>query len=91
LGGTTPYGAVRAGDFKLIEFFDDMRVELYNLRDDIGEEHTLADKMPEKVRELRERLHKWREQVGAQMPSRNPSYDPSKPEHDPNTKKKKAE
>jgi arylsulfatase A-like enzyme len=89
LGGTTPYGAIRAGDFKLIEFFDDMRVELYNLRDDIGEQHDLATRMPDKVEELRARLHAWRKEVGAQMPSRNPNYDPSKPEHDPTAKKKK--
>ncbi len=88
LGGTTPYGAVRAGDFKLIEFFDDMRVELYNLREDVGEQHNLAVLMPAKADELRARLHAWRKEVGAQMPSRNPSYDPSKPEHDPATRKK---
>jgi arylsulfatase A-like enzyme len=91
LGGTTPYGAIRAGDFKLIEFFDDMRVELYNLRDDIGEQHDLAARMPDKAAELRARLHAWRKEVGAQMPSRNPSYDSSKPEHDPASKKRKAE
>src|SRR5688500_16231881 len=90
LGGTTPYGAIRAGDFKLIEFFDDMRVELYNLKDDIGEQRNLAAKMPDKVEELRSRLHNWRKEVGAQMPSPNPNYDPSKPEHDPKAKKKKA-
>ncbi len=87
LGGTTPYGAIRAGDFKLIEFFDDMRVELYNLREDIGEQRNLAAEMPAKVNELRARLHAWRKEVGAQMPSRNPNYDPSKPEHDPATRK----
>jgi arylsulfatase A-like enzyme len=87
LGGTTPYGAIRAGDFKLIEFFDDMRVELYNLREDIGEQRNLAVEMPAKVDELRARLHAWRKEVGAQMPTRNPSYDPSKPEHDPATRK----
>ena len=90
LGGTTPYGAIRAGDFKLIEFFDDMRVELYNLREDIGEERNLAAQMPEKVDELRGRLHAWRKEVGAQMPSRNPNYEPSKPEHDPATRRKPA-
>jgi arylsulfatase A len=89
LGGTTPYGAIRAGDFKLIEFFDDMRVELYNLHEDIGEQHNLAAQMPRKVNELRSRLHAWREKVGAQMPSRNPAHDPSRPEHDPSTRKKK--
>jgi arylsulfatase A len=88
LGGTTPYGAIRAGDFKLIEFFDDMRVELYNLREDIGEQRNLADQMRAKVDELRARLHAWRKEVGAQMPSRNPAYDASKPEHDPATRNK---
>lgn len=88
LGGATPYGAIRKGDFNLIEFFDDMRVELYNLRKDVGEQHDLAARMPDKVEELRRRLHDWREDVGAQMPTRNPSYDPSKPEHSPITKQK---
>lgn len=88
LGGTTPYGAIRAGDFKLIEFFSDMRVELYNLRDDIGEQRNLAAEMPEKVTELRNRLHAWRKEVGAQMPKRNPAYDPTKPEHDPANRKR---
>src|ERR1051325_1072009 len=60
LGGTTPYSAIHAGDFKLIEFHDDMRVELYNLRDDIGEQHDLSKEMPGKVDELRNRLHGWR-------------------------------
>lgn len=87
LGGATPYGAIHAGDFKLIEYFDDMRVELYNLKDDIGEQHDLAAKMPDKVNELRARLHQWREQVGAQMPTRNPNYDPSRPEAKPKAKK----
>jgi arylsulfatase A-like enzyme len=89
LGGTTPYGAIRKGDFKLIEFFDDLRVELYNLKDDLGEQHDLAAKMPEKVDQLRKRLHAWRQEVGAQMPTPNPNYDPAKPEHDPSLNKKK--
>ena len=88
LGGTSPYGAIRAGDFKLIEFFDDMRVELYNLKEDIGEQNDLAAKLPEKVDQLRTRLHAWRQEVGAQMPVRNPAYDPSRPEDDPKTQKK---
>ncbi|HVT27117.1 MAG TPA: sulfatase [Lacipirellulaceae bacterium] len=81
MGGATPYGAIRKGDYKLIEFFEDMHVELYNIRNDIGEKHNLASQMPEKVNELRSRLHEWRMEVGAQMPTRNPNYDPSKPEH----------
>jgi hypothetical protein len=55
VSSTTPYGAIRAGDFKLIEFFDDMRVELYNLREDIGEQRNLAAQMPKKADELRGR------------------------------------
>jgi arylsulfatase A-like enzyme len=75
-GGATPYGAVRAGDWKLIEFFEDMHVELYNLKDDIGEKDDLAKKMPEKTKELRDKLHTWRQAVGAQMPTANPAYKP---------------
>jgi arylsulfatase A-like enzyme len=89
LGGTTPYGAIRVGDFKLLEFFDDMRVELYNLKEDIGEQNNLAAQLPKKVEQLRKELHAWRKEVRAQMPSPNPDYDPSKPEHDPATLKKK--
>ena len=54
-----PYGAVRSGDFKLIEFFNDMHVELYNIKDDIGEQHDLAAARPKLAEELRDRLHAW--------------------------------
>jgi len=64
-----PSGAVRVGRYKLIEFFEDMHVELYDLEQDIGEQHDLAGEMPEKAAELRDRLHAWREAVGAQMPT----------------------
>jgi arylsulfatase A-like enzyme len=75
-GGATPYGAVRAGDWKLIEFYEDMHVELYNLKDDVGEKADRAKDLPEKARELRARLHAWRKAVGAQMPTPNPKYRP---------------
>jgi len=77
-GGATPYGAVRAGDWKLIEFYEDMHVELYNLREDIGETTDQAAKMPAKADELRKKLHAWRRRVGAQMPTPNPNYDPDR-------------
>jgi arylsulfatase A-like enzyme len=77
-GGATPYGAVRAGDFRLVEFYEDSRVELYNLKDDIGESKELAAAMPEKAAALRQKLHDWRKQVGAQMPAPNASHDPVK-------------
>ncbi len=75
---TTPFGAVRKGDWKLIEYYEDMRVELYNLKDDLSEEHDLAKEQPAKAEELREMLHAWRKAVGAQMPTPNPKYDPEK-------------
>jgi arylsulfatase A-like enzyme len=89
-GGATPYSAIHKGDYKLIEFLADNRAELYNIREDIGERHDLAEKMPDKVDELRKRLHQWREDVGAQMPTRNPKYDPSKPEANLTPQQKKA-
>ena len=89
-GGTTPYSTIRSGDFKLIEFHDDKRVELYNLREDIGEQHDLAGAMPAKTDALRKRLHAWRKEVGAQMPTANPAFNPAKPEHIPPAKKAKS-
>ena len=74
-----PFGAVRAGDWKLIEFYEDGRVELYNLKDDIGEAHDLAKDKPDKVAELRAKLRQWRLSVGAQMPTPNPNYKPLAP------------
>ena len=71
----TPYGGVREGPYKLIEFYEDGHSELYNLREDIGEANDLASAMPEKVRELLAKLHSWRESVGAQMPAINPAAD----------------
>ena len=74
---TTPAGAVRQGDYKLIEFFEDGRLELYNLHDDIGEQNDLAETMPDKVQELHALLQNWRASVQAPVPSElNPDYDP---------------
>jgi arylsulfatase A-like enzyme len=89
LGGAMPYGAIRSGDFKLIEFFNDMHVELYDIKNDIGEERDLAKDRPKLVDELRTRLHAWRKEVGAQMPTPNPKYDSTKPEYTPPPKAKK--
>ncbi len=75
--GGGPGGAVRVGDYKLIEWFEDMRVELFNLKDDPGEHHDLAAAIPEKAAALRQQLHQWRESVGAAMPTPNPDYNPA--------------
>jgi arylsulfatase A-like enzyme len=63
-----PSGAIRVGDFKLIEFFDDGRLELYDLASDIGETENLAPAMPEKAAQLRQMLVDWRKRVKAKMP-----------------------
>ena len=68
----TPMGSLRAGDWKLIEFFERNRTELYNLKDDFSEKHNLAAELPEKAAALRQQLHDWRTSVGALMPAANP-------------------
>ena len=70
----TPSSAIRIGDYKLIRFYEDDSVELYNLKDDIGEKHNLADKMPEKTAIFRNKLDAWLKSVNAQMPTPNPEY-----------------
>ena len=79
-----PCGAVRAGDYRLIEWFDETicgpgnELELYHLKEDIGERKNLAEKMPDKARRLKDMLANWRSQVNAQMLTPNPNYDPQK-------------
>ncbi len=75
-GGATPYSAVRHRDWKLIEFHEDGRAELYNLRRDPEEKVDLSSRQPRVKRDLLARLAAWRKQVGAQMPTANPNYDP---------------
>ncbi len=75
---STPASAIRRGEWKLIEFFEDDRVELYNLRDDPAERRNLATAHPQTARNLRADLSRWRRQVGAQMPKPNPAYDPAR-------------
>ena len=72
----TPASAIREGDWKLIEFFEDGHVELYDIPRDIGEKNDLAAAKPEIARRLHEKLKAWQKQVSAPVPSeRNPHYD----------------
>ncbi len=79
-----PCGAVRKGDYKLIEWFDETicgagnRFELYNLKKDIAEQNNLTKEMPEKTKELKQMLENWRNRVNAQMLTPNPNYNPKK-------------
>ncbi len=66
---TTPAAAVRIGRFKAIEFFEDQRLELYDLRDDPGETRDLAASSPERAAAMRTTLEEWRAATGAAMPT----------------------
>jgi arylsulfatase A-like enzyme len=75
--GGVPAGAVRDGEWKLIEFYEDGSLELYNLREDPSERRNLAVKEPKRTAELHEKLKRWRSSVDAVMPAPNPNYDPA--------------
>lgn len=70
--GGSPASAIRDGDWKLIEFLEDGKLELYNLVHDLGEHHDLAGENPDRAAAMKRRLHKWRQAAGVQMPSPNP-------------------
>ena len=86
-GGATPYSAVRSGDFKLIAFFEDSHLELYNLKDDPEEKHNLVPSNPAKAEEMRRSLTAWWMEVRAQLPTPNPDFDAAR---DADPKKAKA-
>ena len=75
---TRPYGAMRDGVWRFLVHYEDMDIEVYNLKDDIGEKNNLASSMPEKARELHEKFKAWLAHVGAQMPLPNPGTTPRK-------------
>ncbi|MCP4249729.1 MAG: DUF4976 domain-containing protein, partial [bacterium] len=58
-----PGGAIRQGDFKLIERYEDGTLELYDLKNDISEKRNLAGSMPARAKELHKRLQDWRQSV----------------------------
>jgi arylsulfatase A-like enzyme len=77
-GSATPYSATREGDWKLIEFYEDSRVELYNLRRDPGETQNMAEVDGDVTERLLKQLHQWRADVGAHEPEGNPDFDPER-------------
>lgn len=73
---TTPCGVIRKGDWKLIRYFEDGAVELYNLKDDLSERTNLAEKEPEKTKALLQELEAWQVATDAPIPKlRNPKYE----------------
>ncbi|MCD6346262.1 MAG: sulfatase, partial [Bacteroidales bacterium] len=76
--GGSPGAAIRQGNYKLIEFFIDGRVELYDLSKDIGEKNNLSDSLPDVRDDLLVKLHAWQKDVDARFPTPNPMYEGAK-------------
>ena len=74
--GGKPGAAIRKGSWKLIEFFEDSHIELYDLLQDPGEIHNLADEHPDLVTELQSELYLWQSELDAEWMDPNPDYDP---------------
>ncbi|MGI6380085.1 MAG: sulfatase [Anaerolineae bacterium] len=72
--GGTPGSSLRADRYKLIQFFEDNRLELYDLETDLSEDHNLAEEQPKLARELHAMLAAWREEVQAIVPQPNPRW-----------------
>jgi arylsulfatase A-like enzyme len=70
---TSPVSAIRQGDWKLLEYFEDDHVELYDLSNDPGEAKNLATARPQMAEQLRTKLRRWRAEVGALEPEVNPN------------------
>ena len=76
-GNQSPGGAVRSRDFKLLEYYENNTVQLFNLSEDPGEQNDLSAKEPERVNKLRLLLTNWRNKVNAKMMFPNSEYDAS--------------
>ena len=77
-GGATPYSAIRDGDWRLVHFYEDDRMELYNLATDPEEKNSLSATESARTAELRTKLDAWLQETGAQFPTPNPNHDPAK-------------
>ncbi|QDU81074.1 Arylsulfatase [Polystyrenella longa] len=75
-----PSGSIRSGRYKLIEDFQEGRLELYDLETDLGEIHNLAEEKPELAATMQQQLADWRAIVGANMPVKNPGWNPKRAE-----------
>lgn len=95
--GVTPSAIIREGDWKLIDYFGDSfdvrgryragaRVELFNLRDDLGEATDLSAREPARAHALQAKLRTWIRSVGAEVPGPNPHHDPIRPLKETRTK-----
>ncbi|HEX5051686.1 MAG TPA: sulfatase [Planctomycetota bacterium] len=78
--GGFPGGAVRIGDFKLVERYEDGRVHLFDLSHDVGEREDLAEAEPERVARMRGVLHDWYRRIGAKFLGAKDGVEPWRPE-----------
>ncbi|MFM8708756.1 MAG: sulfatase/phosphatase domain-containing protein, partial [Planctomycetia bacterium] len=78
-GDDGPHSAIRTGSLKLLRFYEDDRVMLFDLAKDAGERDDLARRMPADADRLRKRLEQYLAAVDAQMPTPNPAFDPAQP------------
>jgi arylsulfatase A len=75
--GGHPASAIRAGDYKLVEFFENGRRELFYLKKDVGETRNLGASQPDIAAELAQKLAAWRFEAGTKMMSPNPKFVPN--------------
>ena len=74
-----PHSSIRVGNLKLIHFYENDRVALFDLAKDIGERNDLAQQMPKDAQEMKGRLDQYLTAINAQLPTPNPNFDPSQP------------
>jgi hypothetical protein len=67
-GFQSPGGAVRSGRYKLLEYYENGTIQLFDLENDIGEQNDLAESKPAIAQKLKKLLHDWRDEVDAKMP-----------------------
>ena len=72
--GGSPSAAIRMGDYKLIGFYEDNHLELYNLKSDIGEQNNLAKADSVRAEKMRTSLRSWQKKIGAKFPTLNPNW-----------------
>ena len=77
--GDTPHSAIISGDLKLIRFYEDNLVVLYDLAKDLREQNDLSKKMPEETARLSKKLSDYLTSIHAQMPVANRKFDPKAP------------
>ena len=80
--GGKPGGAWRDGRWKLVEFYENQRRELFDLQADPSESRNLALDQPDRVASMAKALEAWRKETGAMMPTPNTAYKPNPPGKD---------